>query len=77
MVVLVIALIVIPPERLPEVMRAVGKILRELRMASNTVMREISGALEDPPPYMREPPDPPAAQPPPENPPSSGPPTHA
>lgn len=53
MVLLVVALIVIPPERLPEVMRAVGKILRELRLASNTVMREISGAIEDPP-YMRE-----------------------
>ena len=48
---LIVALIVIPPERLPEVMRAVGKILRELRLASNTVVRELSGALDDPP-YM-------------------------
>jgi Sec-independent protein translocase protein TatA len=49
MLVLVVALIVIPPDRLPEVMRAVGKILRELRLASNTIVRELSGAIEDPP----------------------------
>jgi Sec-independent protein translocase protein TatA len=46
--VLVVALIVIPPDRLPEVMRAVGKILRELRLASNTIVRELSGAIDDP-----------------------------
>jgi Sec-independent protein translocase protein TatA len=45
---LVVALIVIPPDRLPEVMRAVGKILRELRLASNTIVRELSGVIEDP-----------------------------
>jgi Sec-independent protein translocase protein TatA len=50
---LVVALIVIPPDRLPEVMQAVGKVLRELRLASNTVVRELSGALEDPP-YMQQ-----------------------
>ncbi len=50
---LVVALIVIPPDRLPEVMRIVGKILRELRLASNTVMRELSGVIQDPP-YMGE-----------------------
>jgi Sec-independent protein translocase protein TatA len=45
---LVVALIVIPPDRLPEVMRAMGKILRELRLASNTIVRELSGAIDDP-----------------------------
>jgi len=50
---LIVALIVIPPDRLPEVMRAVGKILRELRLASNTIMRELSGVSEDPP-YLTE-----------------------
>ncbi|HJU11053.1 MAG TPA: twin-arginine translocase TatA/TatE family subunit [Candidatus Binataceae bacterium] len=45
---LVVALIVIPPDRLPEVMQMVGKILRELRLASNTIMRELSGAIDDP-----------------------------
>jgi Sec-independent protein translocase protein TatA len=49
LLVLIVALIVIPPERLPEVMRVVGKVLRELRLASNTVMRELSGAIEDRP----------------------------
>lgn len=44
---LVVALIVIPPDRLPEVMRAAGKVLRELRLASNTIVRELSGAVED------------------------------
>ncbi len=50
---LVVALIVIPPDRLPEVMRTAGKILRELRLASNTIVRELSGAIEDPA-YMAE-----------------------
>jgi Sec-independent protein translocase protein TatA len=50
---LVVALIVIPPDRLPEMMQALGKILRELRLASNTVVRELTGAVEDPP-YMHE-----------------------
>jgi Sec-independent protein translocase protein TatA len=45
-VILVVALIVIPPENLPDVMRAAGKILRELRLASNMVMRELGGALD-------------------------------
>jgi len=45
----VVALIVIPPENLPDVMRAVGKVLRELRLASNMVVRELGGALDEPP----------------------------
>jgi Sec-independent protein translocase protein TatA len=47
--VLVVALIVIPPENLPDVMRATGKILRELRLASNMVVRELGGALDQSP----------------------------
>jgi len=50
---LIVALIVIPPDRLPEVMRTAGKVLRELRLASNTIVRELSGAIEDPP-YLPE-----------------------
>ena len=50
---LIIALIVIPPERLPEVMQMAGRILRELRLASNTIVRELSGVIEEPP-YMSE-----------------------
>ena len=48
--ILAIALIVIGPERLPEVMRTVGKILRELRLASNIVLHELTDALDEPPP---------------------------
>jgi Sec-independent protein translocase protein TatA len=47
--ILAIALIVIGPERLPEVLRTVGKLLRELRLASNTVLHELTDAMEDPP----------------------------
>jgi Sec-independent protein translocase protein TatA len=53
LVLLIVALIVIPPERLPEVMQAAGKILRELRLASNTIVRELSGVIEEPS-YMSE-----------------------
>jgi Sec-independent protein translocase protein TatA len=64
-VILVVALIVIPPENLPDVMRAAGKILRELRLASNMVKRELGGALDQQPAERTEPsvntmkPDPP------------------
>jgi Tat protein translocase TatB subunit len=56
LVVLVVALIVIPPDKLPEVMRTAGKILRELRLASNTVVRELTEAVDDPL-GLRRPPD--------------------
>jgi len=46
--ILAVALIVIGPERLPEVMRAVGKVLRELRLASNTVLHELTEVLDEP-----------------------------
>ena len=45
---LVVALIVLGPERLPEVLRTVAKVMRELRAASNTVMRELTEGFEDP-----------------------------
>ncbi len=47
--ILAVALIVLGPERLPEVMRVIGKLLRELRLASNTVLREMSDVLDDEP----------------------------
>jgi len=74
LVLLVVALVVLGPERLPEVLRTVAKILRELRSASNEVVRELTEALDDkprptmrgtgsePPPERNEP-NPPAAQP--------------
>ena len=48
-IILAIALIVLGPERLPEVMQTVGKILRELRLASNTVLHELTDVLDEPP----------------------------
>jgi Tat protein translocase TatB subunit len=48
--VLAIALIVLGPERLPEVLRVTAKLLRELRIASNTVMRELTEAIDEEPP---------------------------
>ena len=51
---LALALIVVGPERLPEVLQMVGKVMRELRMASNTVMRELTEVTEEPRRAMRE-----------------------
>ena len=51
---LALALIVVGPERLPEVLQMVGKVLRELRMASNTVMRELTEVTEEPRRTIRE-----------------------
>jgi sec-independent protein translocase protein TatA len=51
---LAVALIVVGPERLPEVLQTVGKALRELRAASNTVLRELTEVTEEPRRTMRE-----------------------
>ncbi|HEY6394211.1 MAG TPA: twin-arginine translocase TatA/TatE family subunit [Candidatus Binataceae bacterium] len=48
-VILAVALMVLGPERLPEVLQMVGKVLRELRSASNTVLRELTEAIEEQP----------------------------
>jgi Tat protein translocase TatB subunit len=47
LLILAVALIVLGPERMPEVIRAAGKLMRELRAASNSVMRELTDAMED------------------------------
>jgi Tat protein translocase TatB subunit len=76
LVVLAVALVVLGPERLPEVLRTLGKIVRELRSASNEVIRELTEAMDEdshpkpPPPASpeaadkppRPEPAPPAAQ---------------
>lgn len=72
-IILAVALIVIGPERLPEVLQTTGKILRELRLASNTVLHELTDVMEEPParPAAKLPPpnstsvtaEPPSAQP--------------
>ena len=51
---LAVALIVVGPDRLPEVLQMVGKALRELRAASNTVMRELTEVTEEPRRTIRE-----------------------
>ena len=45
--ILIIALIVLGPERMPELIRGAAKLMRELRAASNAVMRELSEAMDD------------------------------
>ena len=47
LVVLVLALVVFGPKRLPEVGRQVGGALRELRKVQQTVETEIRGVLDD------------------------------
>ncbi len=59
--ILAVALVVIGPERMPEVLRAAGKVLRELRAASNSVMRELEDALQEEPERIRRPETPPAS----------------
>lgn len=50
-VILLVALIVFGPTRLPEISRQVGGALRELRKVQSTVKQELSAALnaDDPP----------------------------
>jgi Sec-independent protein translocase protein TatA len=58
-VILTIALVVIGPEQMPTVLRAVAKIIREVRAATNEAMRELSEALEEDessPPKVNQPP---------------------
>jgi Tat protein translocase TatB subunit len=54
LVVLALALIVLGPERLPEVLRVTGKLMRELRLASNTVINELTETLEEPRNALRD-----------------------
>ncbi len=52
-IVLLVALVVIGPEKLPDVLVAVGRVMRELRLASNTVMRELTSTADDLPEVLR------------------------
>lgn len=53
-VLLAVALIVVGPERLPEILQMAGKVMRELRLASNTIMRELTEVTEEPRKTLRE-----------------------
>ncbi len=62
MVILVIALLVVGPRRLPEVGRSIGRGIREFRKAQEEVQKTIQSALnEEPAPTARSVPHPDAA----------------
>jgi sec-independent protein translocase protein TatA len=48
-IILVLALIIFGPKRLPEIGKTVGKSLREFRQASSDIRREIREGLNDAP----------------------------
>jgi sec-independent protein translocase protein TatA len=52
LIILVIALIVFGPRRLPEMGKTVGRSLREFRRATNDIRSEITADLEDEPPRL-------------------------
>ncbi|HEX2090223.1 MAG TPA: twin-arginine translocase TatA/TatE family subunit [Actinomycetota bacterium] len=49
-IILVLALIVFGPTRLPEIGRSIGRSLREFRRASDEIRSEIERDLDDEPP---------------------------
>ncbi len=53
-VILALALIVVGPEGLPDLLKTAGKVLRDLRAAGNTVMREITEATDEPRRIIRD-----------------------
>src|SRR2546423_5044235 len=50
LLVLVLALIVFGPDKMPEIARQIGKTVGELRRVSSEVTREIQRSIEDEPP---------------------------
>jgi Tat protein translocase TatB subunit len=77
-VILVVALVVLGPKRLPELARTLGKTMAELRRQTADVMDEfqVQGMLDDEPPRraakVAPPPEPPAVPPAPAKPESGG-----
>jgi Tat protein translocase TatB subunit len=65
LVILVVALVVLGPKRLPEVARTLGKAMAELRRQTADVMDEfqVQAMLEDEPPRKPPAPAPPAVPP--------------
>jgi Tat protein translocase TatB subunit len=59
-VILVVALIVLGPQRLPELARSIGKAMAELRRQSSEIMDEfhVKGMLDDEPPKRQTTPPP-------------------
>jgi sec-independent protein translocase protein TatA len=61
-VIIVLALIIFGPRRLPEIGRTVGKSMREFRRAASELRTEIQQDLDEEPPIVRRPRTPPAPQ---------------
>ena len=55
-VILVVALVVLGPQRLPELARQIGKAMAELRRQSGEIMEEfqVKGMLDDEPPRRQK-----------------------
>jgi sec-independent protein translocase protein TatA len=49
LVILVVALLVLGPKRLPEIARSLGKGMAEFRRASTEFQRTLTAAVEEPP----------------------------
>jgi len=47
LIILVIALIVIPPDKLPEAARALGNFLNELKSVSDAALREVGEIVDE------------------------------
>jgi len=54
-VILVVALLVFGPDKLPELARSLGRGLAEFRRASNDLRRSVMDAAEEPPPAALRP----------------------
>jgi TatA/E family protein of Tat protein translocase len=52
LIILVIALIVFGPRRLPEMGKTIGRSLREFRRATSDIRSEITADLDDEPPRL-------------------------
>jgi sec-independent protein translocase protein TatA len=52
LIILVIALIVFGPRRLPEMGRTIGRSLREIRRTTSEIRSEITADLDDEPPRL-------------------------
>jgi Sec-independent protein translocase protein TatA len=50
LIILIVALVVLGPEQMPELIRAGIKIYREIRTAASDVIEEITQTIEAPPP---------------------------
>lgn len=54
LVILVVALLVLGPKRLPEIARSLGRGMAEFRRASNEFTRTLTASIDEPPPSAPE-----------------------